>query len=208
VIALPRGEGAGKAGWPLHPGPRAEKICASAKTTGTDGDTPAFPARWFYDLYALPGEPFRLPPLSAQCAGHCRQRGARPRGARTTRLRRPQMSPLVSQRVRVHRIPRLTSRDDRDPSLCKRGGIPQGLRFSRKLQARYFCCENLNRPARLILLGKFRFTRSKNRKGFVKIQRGSGAGSNPIPPAGQITLHRDGRARRRSLDPPTRQRWA
>jgi hypothetical protein len=34
----------------------------------------------------------------------------------------------------------------------------------------------------LILLGKFRFTRSKNRKGFVKIQRGNGAGSNPIPP--------------------------
>jgi len=27
-------EGAGKAGWPLHPGLRARKICASAKTTG------------------------------------------------------------------------------------------------------------------------------------------------------------------------------
>ena len=34
-------------------GSRAKEICASAKTTGTGGISPAFPARWFYGLYAI-----------------------------------------------------------------------------------------------------------------------------------------------------------
>jgi hypothetical protein len=42
---------------------------------------------------------------------HRRQLGAGPWGARTTRLRRPRKGPLVSQRLRVHRIP-LHVRDD------------------------------------------------------------------------------------------------
>jgi hypothetical protein len=46
-------EGAGKAGRPLHPGPRAEKICASAKTTGTGGDHTGPPRAMVYGLYAL-----------------------------------------------------------------------------------------------------------------------------------------------------------
>src|ERR1700739_3070013 len=37
----------GRPGGRLHPGPRAKRICASAKTTGTGGDHTAFPARWF-----------------------------------------------------------------------------------------------------------------------------------------------------------------
>jgi len=46
--------------------PRAEKVSACALTTGTVGITPAFPARWFYALYALsPGTGLSCP---------CRQR--------------------------------------------------------------------------------------------------------------------------------------
>jgi hypothetical protein len=63
-----------------------------------------------YDLYALssvnhPVCHRRRP----RCARHLRQLGARPWGARTTRLRRPQRAPLVSQRVRVHRVPFVTT---------------------------------------------------------------------------------------------------
>ncbi len=37
-------------------------------TTGTDGNTPAFPAQWFYGLLrALLGEPACLPPSPARC---------------------------------------------------------------------------------------------------------------------------------------------
>ena len=45
-----------------------------------------------------------------------RELGAGPWGARTTRLRRPRIAPLVSQRIPVHRIP-LHVRDDRDTPL-------------------------------------------------------------------------------------------
>jgi hypothetical protein len=56
-------EGAGKAGRPLHPGALApERLREGRVTTGTGGDTPAFPARWFDGLCVLLGEPSRLPP--------------------------------------------------------------------------------------------------------------------------------------------------
>ena len=64
IVRRPRrDEGAGKAGWPLHPGPSRRKNCASARTTGTGGDHTGPPCAMVYGLWrALPGEPCRLPP--------------------------------------------------------------------------------------------------------------------------------------------------
>src|SRR5579883_2928901 len=55
-------EGAGKAGWPLHPGPRAKEICASARTTGTGGDHTGLPCAMGYGLYVISPVNQRLPP--------------------------------------------------------------------------------------------------------------------------------------------------
>jgi len=48
-----KSEGAGRAGWPLHPGPRAKQICASARTTGTGGDHTGAPCAMVYGLYVI-----------------------------------------------------------------------------------------------------------------------------------------------------------
>ena len=59
-------EGAGKAGCALHPRSRVQT--AHRKRTRAyrfSGNTPAFPAQWFYGLFrALPGERAFLPPSS------------------------------------------------------------------------------------------------------------------------------------------------
>jgi len=52
-LAPPKIEGAGKAGWPLHPGPCAKGICASARTTGTGGDHTGLPCAMVYGLYVI-----------------------------------------------------------------------------------------------------------------------------------------------------------
>jgi hypothetical protein len=55
-------EGAGKAGRRSHPwGPCNRKH--GGRTTGSTGNTPAFPAQWFYGLYALPGVPGFVAPV-------------------------------------------------------------------------------------------------------------------------------------------------
>jgi hypothetical protein len=56
-------------------------------------------------IRTLLGEPSRLPPSPQRSFSASLGLSARPRGARTTRLRRPRMAPLVSQRPHVHRIP-------------------------------------------------------------------------------------------------------
>src|SRR5436190_23828668 len=86
-------------------------------------DIPAFPAQWFYGfLRALPGERRFLSPLSA---GYLPQNRRHGRGARTTRLRRTLLAFSPGSELPdascVHRIPRPTFRDDRDPSPCWRG---------------------------------------------------------------------------------------
>jgi len=66
ISSLENAEGAGRAGWPLHPGPCAKGICASARTTGTGGDHTGPPCAMVYGLWrALLGEPCRLPPSAA-----------------------------------------------------------------------------------------------------------------------------------------------
>src|ERR1700745_1141727 len=52
----------GRPGGRCTRGRRAKEICASAMTTGTGGDTPAFPAHWFYGLYVLSPVSLALPP--------------------------------------------------------------------------------------------------------------------------------------------------
>src|SRR5437773_12430465 len=66
LAALEKKEGAGKAGCALHQRSRAQ--LAHRKRTRAyrfSGNTPAFPAQWFYGLFrALPGERALLPPSS------------------------------------------------------------------------------------------------------------------------------------------------
>ena len=84
--------------------------------------SPAFPARWCYDLFrALSGD-------RAFC--HRRRRNARAlsptsrqhRGAKTTRLRRPLTRAFVPRTASVHRIPHPTFRDDREAPLLSGTG--------------------------------------------------------------------------------------
>ncbi len=65
-------------------GPRAKEV-HGAGTTGSAGNNPAFPARWFERLLrALPGDRACLPPSSG-----CRRPRHQHRGVGTTRLDRP-----------------------------------------------------------------------------------------------------------------------
>jgi hypothetical protein len=57
-ITLIRDKGAGKPGWPLHPGPPRKEICASAREPQVEAVTTGLPCAMVYDLLrALPGEP-------------------------------------------------------------------------------------------------------------------------------------------------------
>jgi hypothetical protein len=94
-------------------GPRAKDCARSALTTGTGGDTPAFPAQWFYGLYAL--SPVNHP----VCHRHQRDArsiianlSARSLGRQDHTTSPSAKVPLVSQHHRVHRNFRTTFRDD------------------------------------------------------------------------------------------------
>jgi hypothetical protein len=82
-------EGAGKAGWPLHPGPRAKEICASARTTGTGGDHTGLPCAMVYGLYVISPVNRRLPPSPVRSLWSFARTWRLHGRARTTRLRRP-----------------------------------------------------------------------------------------------------------------------
>jgi hypothetical protein len=113
-----RTEGAGKTGCALHPRSRVQ-IRNNKKRTRAyrfSGNTPAFPAQWFYDLLrALPGDRAFLPPSpprslllrnltpASGCQDHTTSSSA--------------WATLVSRCSRVHRIPPRV-RDDREPPLC------------------------------------------------------------------------------------------
>ena len=57
-LALPKKEGAGKTGCALHPRSRVQYVQRTrTRAYRFSGNTPAFPAQWFYGLYrALPGD--------------------------------------------------------------------------------------------------------------------------------------------------------
>jgi len=76
--------------------------------------------------------------------------------ARTTRLRRPWIAPLVSQRIPVHRIP-LHVRDDRDTPLIG-AECEKQTSISEKAKEKYFCAPNLNGATALMRFTKFDFS--------------------------------------------------
>jgi hypothetical protein len=89
-LAPPKIEGAGKAGWPLHPGPCAKGICASARTTGTGGDHTGLPCAVVYGLYVISS--VNLAVCHRRLREACELRldlSASLWGARTTRFHRP-----------------------------------------------------------------------------------------------------------------------
>jgi hypothetical protein len=79
---------------------------------------------------------------------HCRQLGAGPRGARTTRLCRPRSVPLVSQHLHVHRIPasRVVTTAIRPSE--KRGGMSAIYGKSELRKTEIFRCEGLDTISR------------------------------------------------------------
>ncbi len=116
-------EGAGKTGWPLHPGPpRKKNLRERALTTGTGGISPAFPAQWFTAYSVLSSvnqlvchrhlrETFVSRTLGA-CMG-----APGPHDFTVREARCSSVSALASTAAR------LTFRDDRDTPLCNRGGM-------------------------------------------------------------------------------------
>ena len=126
------------------------------------GNTPAFPARWFYRLcHALPGDEFVLASVVSGRrsdrfgrAGRTSANLTPATGARTTRFCRTHMRrssaccdrsrearPAISfhaRRCRVHRIP-LRVRDDREPPLLlERDAKILNLIWGQR-EAKYFC---------------------------------------------------------------------
>jgi len=125
---LERQRAQGRPGGRCTRGSRARMSCASAMTTGTGGDTPAFPARWFYDLYEL------SPVNHSVC--HRRPHDAKS-SSRTWRQTLGRQDHTISSSVKESAArqsapsrpphPRLTCRDDRDTPLRKRGGMRQRI---------------------------------------------------------------------------------
>jgi hypothetical protein len=85
---------------------------------------------------------------------HCRQLGAGPRGARTTRLCRPRSVPLVSQHLHVHRIPasRVVTTAIRPSE--KRGGMSAKYGKSELRKTEIFRCEGLDTIPRRAPVGQ------------------------------------------------------
>src|SRR5581483_11428509 len=104
---------------PLHPGPCAKGICASARTTGYGGDHTGLPCAVVLRLIRdLLGEPSRLPPSPPRSFQLRLDLAPELRGARTTRFRRPPPCHSSSAHPRPPH-PRLTSRDVRETPLRK-----------------------------------------------------------------------------------------
>src|SRR6185437_5363847 len=99
-------EGAGKTGWPLHPGPLApEKLREGRVTTGTGGYTPAFPAQWFTAYFGLsPVNQLVCHRRRPRCVGIAADLA--PAWARQDHTTSPSaIVPFVDRHLRVHRNP-------------------------------------------------------------------------------------------------------
>ena len=153
-------EGTGKAGWPHEPGAPAQRKFARARKPQVQAVTTGLPCVVVYGLYALPGEPSRLPPSSARCLSIVANLSARPWGARTTRLRRPRACRSSIGTPRVHRIP-LHVRDDRDTSLDSVAERGEQTPCSVKTNDKYFCAEDWTAQISLNGHPKFDFSRMR-----------------------------------------------
>ncbi len=129
VVPSSRTEGAGKAGWPLHPGPSRRKDLRERENHRYGGDHTGLPCAVVYGLYALSSVNHPV------C--HRRRRDAQassPTWRQTLGRQDHTISPSAKSAARQSapsRPPhlRLTCRDDRDTSLCKRGGTPEEVRL-------------------------------------------------------------------------------
>ena len=138
VTLLKRTEGAGKAGWPLHPGPPRKRICASALTTGTGGDHTGLPCAVVYGLLrTLPGEPACCHRHRRRCVEHRRQLGAcmGAPGPHDFAVRKRCRSSIGTS---ASTATRLACRDDRDTPLRNRGGMHRQYGKSEFLERRKF----------------------------------------------------------------------
>ena len=125
-VALENAEGAGKAGWPLHPGPRAKEICASARTTGTGGDHTGLPRAMVYGLYVFSPVNRRLPPSPSRSSQLCYDLA--PAWARQDHTTSPSANvPYVYRHIPVHRIPLHVRDDAYAPCLVRSGGSRQQI---------------------------------------------------------------------------------
>ena len=98
-------KGAGKTGCALHPRSRVQLHTAKrTRAYRFSGNTPAFPAQWFYGLFrALPGERALLPPSLLRSL---LLRNLAPASRRQDHTTSPSARPaFVSRKLRVHRIP-------------------------------------------------------------------------------------------------------
>ena len=118
-------EGAGKAGWPLHPGPPRKKIARAREDHRYRQDQPGLPCAVVYGLLrALLGEP-------ACCHRHRRDAqgivaNLAPAWARQDHTISPSANDAARRSAHSRPPhPRLTFRDDRDTPLCKRGGMSE-----------------------------------------------------------------------------------
>jgi len=146
-------EGAGKAGWPLHPGPCAKEICASARTTGTGGDHTGLPCAMVYALYVISSVNQLLPPSSMRDLWGRATDLARAWARQDHTISSSAFVPLVGQHVRVHRIP---CRDDRDTSLCNEAGWTDHTPNPKFGKQEYFCVQGLTALCGRCLTGKSR----------------------------------------------------
>jgi hypothetical protein len=99
--------GAGKAGWPLHPGLSRRKKLRERENHRYRRRHSGLPCAAVLRLIgALLGEPSRLPPSPARCVERItRELGARSLGRQDHTTSPSAKAPLVSQRPCVHRIP-------------------------------------------------------------------------------------------------------
>jgi len=73
-----------------------------------------------------------------------------------------QVQPLHVHRIPASHLVTIAKRPSASEAGCRDGMLIFGI-----VQARYFCGPILNEPVHLILLEKFRFTRSMDHKGFA-----------------------------------------
>src|SRR6185437_7216643 len=142
-------------------GPRAKRLRKGAKSTGTDGTQPAFPAQWFTAYSALSSvNQTLLSPSSARC--ECIVANLAPATGRQDHTASPSASlSFVPRQCCVHRIPHSKSVTTRTPLI--EAGRMQVFLISENKKEKYFCTALLNLSGTLIPLRNFQFPRMRFR---------------------------------------------
>jgi hypothetical protein len=161
-----------------------EELREGRVTTGTGGNTPAFPAQWFTAYFALSSvSQTLLSPSSAMMRMHRRQRGAS-LGAPgphdfavrvgVVRLATPSRPP--------HPLPNV--RDDRDTPLLRAGTRPVITNFGKK-EREIFLREGLDNPNQLETVRKNSILRASYRRAFGRLEPGRVRNMIEDSPVGQ-----------------------